>query len=203
MYRQIRIGPIKTSKIEIQQLFTAWVAVSAAFAIAMTPWGLLFTSKIIYAFILAAISVGTGFIFHEMGHKILAQKYGCFAEFRAFNQMLILAILLSFTGFIFAAPGAVMISGRIDRKKNGMISLMGPAINFALVPIFLFVFAISSGFLKDISKFGMLINCWIGIFNLIPFGNFDGIKIFKWNKIIYTITAVFGIALLIATQMIK
>ena len=35
-YKTFRIGPYKTSEIEIQDLFKAWVAISVAFAIVMS-----------------------------------------------------------------------------------------------------------------------------------------------------------------------
>ena len=57
--------------------------------------------------------------------------------------MLVLAILMSFFGFIFAAPGAVVIKASyIHPSKNGKISLAGPLTNiilallfFALIPL--------------------------------------------------------------------
>ena len=58
--------------------------------------------------------------------KILAQNYGCFAEFRSYNFMLLIAVFMSFFGFIFAAPGAVIISGPIGKRRNGKISRWVP-----------------------------------------------------------------------------
>ena len=75
---------------------------------------------------------------HELAHKFVAQKYGCVAEFRAFDQMLMLALGLAvLIGVIFAAPGAVMISGMVTRKENGYISVAGPLTNYILGVIFL------------------------------------------------------------------
>ncbi|MCX6707097.1 MAG: metalloprotease, partial [Candidatus Woesearchaeota archaeon] len=101
-YKTYRIGPYKTSEIEMQDLFKAWVAISVAFAIVMSK-GLstqsLISMQFLYDFLIAAFTVGIGFLLHEMGHKIVAQRYGCFAEFRAWNIMLVFALLMSFTGF--------------------------------------------------------------------------------------------------------
>src|SRR3989344_1511663 len=94
-----------TSKKEIKDLTKAWIILSLAFAIATK--GFSFNIDFFYSAAIAAITVGLGFIVHELSHKIMAQKYGCFAEFRSFDTMLIFSLLISFTGLIFLAPGAV------------------------------------------------------------------------------------------------
>ena len=180
---QIKIGGINTSKIELNDLFKAWLAISIAFAIVIG--GFSFSIDFITVFIIAALTVGLGFIIHEMGHKLVAQRYGCFAEFRAFNQMLILAVIMSFFGFVFAAPGAVMISGPVGVRRNGKISAAGPLANLVLAFIFLSIM-INFG-VNTLSKYGFLINTWLALFNMIPLGNFDGKKILVWNKKVYGI----------------
>ena len=60
--------------------------------------------------LIIALGVGSGFILHEMAHKFTALHFGYLAEYRANMTGLFLAVVLSFAGFIFAAPGAVMIS---------------------------------------------------------------------------------------------
>ena len=58
------------------------------------------------------LGIGPAFVLHEIGHKIIAKKYGCWAEFRADPKGLRFGIMLSFfLGFVFMAPGAVMVSG--------------------------------------------------------------------------------------------
>src|SRR5659263_781896 len=67
------------------------------------------------ALAIAAIGVGSGFLLHELAHKFTAQRYGFVADYEASTMGLLLAIGLSiFTGggFVFAAPGAVMIRGK-------------------------------------------------------------------------------------------
>jgi Zn-dependent protease len=173
---------MKFSQIEKQDLFKAWLMLSIAFAIVMGGFSLTFQFAIQMA--IAAITVGTGFLLHEMGHKFLAQQYGCVAEFRANMQMLVLAVLMSFFGFIFAAPGAVFIGGKhVGVKENGQISAMGPLMNIVLALIFLgFLFHFPDSILV---YYGFLINSWLALFNMIPFAIFDGAKILKWNKIVY------------------
>ena len=141
---------------------------------------------------IAAITVGIGFLLHELAHKWLAVRYGCWAEFRSDSRMLIFMIVLSFFGFIFAAPGAVVIHGVIDRVKNGKISVVGPLTNVLLALLFWIVSFIVGGTIGDLFSYGFMINAWLGLFNMLPFWNFDGAKVFQWHKGIYA--AVVGVA---------
>ena len=93
---QIQIGSITTSRRELIDLIKAWVAISLAFAVILG--GSIFSFTIVITFMIASLSVGLGFIAHEMAHKVIAQKYGCQAEFRSWDQMLILAVVMSFFG---------------------------------------------------------------------------------------------------------
>ena len=184
---------MKFSQIEKQDLFKAWLMLSIAFAIVMG--GFSFTFQFAIQMAIAAITVGTGFLLHEMGHKFLAQQYGCVAEFRANMQMLFLAVLMSFFGFIFAAPGAVFIGGKhVSVSENGKISAMGPLMNIVLALIFLgFLFYFPNSILV---YYGFLINSWLALFNMIPFAIFDGAKILRWNKVVYGAMVAVGFILL-------
>jgi Zn-dependent protease len=112
--------------------------------------------------------------------------------------MLIFALALSFFGFVFAAPGAVMIAGgNINIKKNGKISLAGPVTNLILAIIFLIISKLSfNDFLNTLGQYGFFINSWLALFNMIPFWNFDGKKVFMWNKLIWTIVVLIAVIFL-------
>ena len=192
--KQIYIGNINTSETELRDLVKAWLAISFAFALVLRHG---IELSFYQVFIISAVTVGLGFLLHELGHKFVAQRYGCFAEFRAFNQMLLLAIFLAIiTGgrFVFAAPGAVMITGRVDIRKNGIISAAGPVVNLILALFFLSIlFMFPSGLLEILAFYGFYINSFLALFNMIPFGLFDGSKIIRWNKKVYSM--IVGIAL--------
>ena len=197
---QRKILGIPTSDTELKDILKAWLAISIAFTILLS--GFKFDAATLQSFILSAFTVGTAFLFHELGHKFMAQRYNFWAEFRAFDKMLILAIIFSFFGFIFAAPGAVMIKGyRICKKENGMISLMGPLVNFVMAIVFFFILFSPVKFISLIASYGFLINSWIGLFNLIPFGMFDGAKILRWNKVVYGVMVTVGICFLVMQQV--
>lgn len=183
---QIMLGNISTSRTELIDLIKAWIAISLAFAILLG--GSILSLNFINFFMISSLSVGLGFIAHEMAHKIVAQKYGCKAEFRAWNQMLILAIIMAFFGFVIAAPGAVMISGPVGRRRNGKISAAGAIANLVVATICLSLLLIPvTGILFLIARYGFLINTWLALFNMIPFWMFDGRKVYNWNKALYFI----------------
>ena len=195
-YKQYRIGHLTTSRKEIVDLAKAWLVISTAFAILLH--GLSFDAGFVLAFILSAFTVGTGFLVHELAHKIVAQHYGCDAEFRSFDSMLLLALAMSFFGVIFAAPGAVFINGPVGVIRNGKISMAGPLTNIIFAVIFLSgLFVFSTGALHELAHYGFVINGWLGLFNMLPFWNFDGKKILAWNKIIYGAMVGIGVFFLI------
>ena len=199
--KTIKIGKISTSRTEIIDILKAWLALSLAFAFIYSGASLLkgnfnniYSSHFILIFFISLFTAGLGFLLHELAHKFVAQHYGCTAEFRAWDQFLYLAVGLAvFIGFIFAAPGAVMISGMITRKENGIISVAGPATNYVLAMIF---FGLGLLFSSGASIFatGFSINIWLGLFNLIPFGPLDGRKVFDWNKAVWGGMLLFGLA---------
>lgn len=189
---------IATSKTEVMHLLRAWLAISVAFTILFG--GLSSVHGFFVTLLVAGFTAGLGFLFHELSHKIVAQRYGCFAEFRAFDSMLVLAILMSFFGFILAAPGAVMISGRIGRKANGLVSSAGIATNAVLASLFL-LSGLAFGY-NFVSFTGAYINSLLAAFNLIPVGQFDGSKVLAWNKLVYAALAVLALGLFFATPII-
>lgn len=200
---QINIGPIPTSTIEIRDIAKSWIIISLAFAFIYSNASIIngsigraFSGLFLFYFIVALFTAGLGFLLHEMAHKFVAQHYGCVAEFRAWDALLYFALGLSvFIGVLFAAPGAVMISGMITRKENGIISAAGPLTNYVLGILFFALMFLFPAWIQ-IFSIGMRINIWLGLFNMIPFGNFDGVKIFYWNKAIWGAMVAFGILFL-------
>ena len=199
MHKTIKIGKIDTSRTEIIDILKAWLALSLAFTFIYAGASVLsgdiqrvFSLDFIRIFVISMFTAGMGFLLHELAHKFVAQHYGCTAEFRAWDQLLYLAVGLAvFIGFIFAAPGAVMISGMITRKENGLISAAGPATNYVLAMIFLGLLYLLPQW-ANVFVTGFSINIWLGMFNLIPFGPLDGKKVFYWNKTVWGAMLAFG-----------
>ena len=147
-------------------------------------------------FAVSIIIVAVCFLLHEFGHKFTAQRYGAWAEYRMFPRGLALCLLLSLFGFLFAAPGAVMISGYIDDKRNGIISLAGPAVNLGLAAVFIGLLFVTTGQLQTVIYLLAHFNVFLAAFNLIPIAPLDGSKILKWNVAIYLAMVIIAVALL-------
>jgi Zn-dependent protease len=188
---------MRFSQREVKDLFLAWVLLSIAFAVLFTGAQDLVSEFFVIALGVSALTAGMGFLLHELAHKFVAQRYGLFAEFKAFYKMIFLAIGLAFFGFILAAPGAVFIRGAVTRERNGKISVIGPITNIILAVLFLVPLLLveMSGVLWMIFSFGFRINALLAIFNMIPVMPFDGAKVIAWSKpVFYTVA---GISLLL------
>jgi Zn-dependent protease len=193
---------IRFSRTEIFQLTVAILALSGAFtvlfvrtspiAFGATP-GFFFFLGISFA--TSLLAVGTGVGLHEIMHKVVAQRYGYWAEFRYNLQGLLLAFVFAFLGFIFGAPGATWISGPVTPPQNGRISAAGPLTNLVIGSGFLaalVAFAklarlggsqanILDGILQEVA----LVNVILAGFNMIPIMPLDGAKVWRWNKAVY------------------
>lgn len=180
---------------ELGDLAIAWIALGIAFTLflnrefttrLLADPGRISIAAVLGTFFVSLLTVGIGFLLHELAHKVVAIRFGQDAHFRADYGMLALAIASGLAGFIFAAPGAVHHVGRITPRENGLIALAGPVTNLVLAAVF-FPFTGASGFLGTIGGFGVLINLILATFNLLPFGPLDGRKVLAWNRIVFVL----------------
>ncbi len=186
---------LRTSSTEMQHLAIAWIAISYAFALVLSgtarsnPLG----SFVIHNFILSLFTVGVSFLLHELAHKVVAQRYNMWAEFRMSPSMLMFAVGIAYlSGWLFAAPGAVQIYGNYaTRGQIGRIGAAGPLMNILLALAFMPLIGMG-GFLGEIGWLGVWINLVLAAFNMLPFSVLDGKKVFAWSK-----TAFAGIIILI------
>jgi Zn-dependent protease len=178
------------SKEEIEDLLIAWMIISLSFTFVLGG-GFRIGKGFLKIFFFSLITVGLGFLLHEIAHKIVAQKYGFWAEFRRFDLGLIFALIFSLFGTVFAAPGAVMIFAPFSSKEeNGKIALAGPLSNLLLATLFLFLSKI-----HPIFYFGSKINAGLAFFNLLPFPPLDGFKVISWSFFYWGITILFSLAI--------
>ncbi len=133
------------------------------------------------------------FLLHELAHKFSAQRLGYWAEFRLNTFGLLITLISFFSPFKLVAPGAVIIGGRMNKEDYGKISLAGPVTNIAQAIIYLAInLSLSGNLIKLLTIVGVTINSSLAVFNLIPFGIFDGKKILRWDWRVWlsvTITA--------------
>ena len=194
--------PFIFSQKEVRDILIAWAALALAFTIARSRAGLFagggFDSSFALSFFVALVAVGSGFVLHELMHKFTAERYGYWAEFRMWVQGIVLALVTSTLGFIFAAPGATYISGsNVSDRQNGIISIAGPLTNVAIAALFLLVGIVGTGspLVNDIVSVGFPVNLFLAMFNMLPIMPLDGAKVFRWNKLIWLV--VFGPLMLI------
>lgn len=199
---------ITFSREEIRDITIAVIALTVLYSLSVTrPFGWSVDSLLLFLPI-SFIAVGLGFILHELGHKVVAQRFGFFSEFRKWNYGLILGLLTVPLGFMIFAPGAVYFGsyGRmVTDEENGKISIAGPIVNIVLALIALFLTLSLRSYLT-MENAGMMyivlltlvltfnVNSFLALFNLLPIPPLDGSKVIQWNLPIYLITiAVAGI----------
>src|SRR3989338_6916891 len=118
---------------------------------------------------------------HELGHKIAAMSYGLDATFHAAYNWLAIGVVLKLLNFpfLFFVPGYVSYSGFVSHIGQALIAFAGPAVNLGL---FLFAYyMLKNRRLKEYTPHLVLtkhINLFLFIFNMLPFGFFDGAQVF-------------------------
>ena len=138
-----------------------------------------------------SIAFTLSFLLHELAHKFSAQHFNLWAEFRLTLQGALITLVSIFLPFKIISPGAVMIAGSGTRETVGKTALSGPVTNMFLSAGCILIATVT----QDLFWFVAFINAFLAVFNLIPFGVMDGLKVFRWNKTIWAIAFVVAIAL--------
>ena len=183
---------VKDFLIAIFVLFSGYVIsiyVDARFPISSLPLVLL----------VSFFSIVLAFSAHEGAHRFIAIRLGAIAFFKKWNLGLLLIIVSSLVGSLFATAGAVQFTGITDESKIGKSALAGPATNL-IIGTSVYGIYLLGGF-SSISLVGFLlinifrINLWLGLFNMIPIPPIDGSKVFRWDLKIFVIVIVIAVAL--------
>lgn len=186
---------------ERRDLLIAWLAISTAFTLIFIRPRVDLPNALTY-FLISLLTVGIGFVLHEMAHKFMAIHFGYWAEFQRDDQMLLVAVVLAaLVGVVFAAPGATVVYGSsVSKRENGIISAAGPAMSLLIcIPFALLAFFGGLGALVGfIGLVGLKVNAMIAAFNMLPVSVLDGKKVLAWNPAAFAvlIAAAFGLVYL-------
>jgi Zn-dependent protease len=142
-----------------------------------------------------SVAFMASFLLHELAHKFSAQHFNLWAEFRLTLQGALITLVSMFLPFKIISPGAVMIAGSATKETVGKTSIAGPITNIIL-SILCIAFAAMGLTLFQIVAF---INAFLAVFNLIPFGVMDGLKVFRWNKALWATAFTAAAALTVYT----
>lgn len=198
---------------EAKEMLVSMLVISVAIAIAWVGLKQFLSFAIVQSLFYISIilvTVGSGFILHELAHRFVARKFGAYAVYKMWPVGLLVALIFSFMGFVFAAPGAVYIfAPYLTRRQNGLISLAGPLTNVLLALIFMVVFVFAAGAYAEnpgelvrmlqsgslplelqIPWMGLQVNLFLAFFNMIPIFPLDGSKVLAWNPWIWGIVTI-------------
>lgn len=183
------MADFRIDRTEALNIIISVLVISLAFAIVFSGISTL-SIQLVYAFLLILVTVGVGFILHEMAHKYVAIKYGLQARYVMWTLGLLLALVMAvLLGFVFAAPGATYIwGGNVSREENGKISLAGPLTNLVIAIIFTPLIFIPV--LSQVGVLGVEVNLFLGAFNLIPIFPLDGSKVLAWDWRVWLVSII-------------
>jgi Zn-dependent protease len=139
------------------------------------------------------------YIAHEIAHKAYAEKLNFRARFVLDWRWAIMSLFVSVfswvlgIGFIIVALGSVVISQtgasefgktyqRISKNEEGKIAFVGPATNVTMAVFFKFLEAVSPVF-----SVGVYLNLLLALFNTLPMPSLDGLKVFSWSIIPWSV----------------
>lgn len=183
-----------TSPTEVVHIAIAFVILTADLVIVLSGRGLIeggtlagLLAPVPLLFLLLAIAAClTGFIAHEIAHKLVARRLGYWAEFRMWPTGLALSIITSLGGFLFAGPGATVVEGMDAKDVHGwgVTAVAGPVSNLLFAAGFygasLATFA-SDWIASEAFLFLAMINTLFATFNLLPVDPLDGAKVLRWS----------------------
>jgi Zn-dependent protease len=192
---------------EVVDIIVSLVVLSLGFSLSMAGEGLIggiSWSLVVRTLPFAAFVLLFAFVGHELAHRQVARRLGYIAMYQAYYRLLPLAVIFPLLfGFVFAAPGAVVISpSRLnhhgdERRDTFMISAAGPLTNIAFAAVGGLLYTMSS---SDFWRFFSYINAKLAFFNLLPIPPLDGYRMFNTNPAMWLPMIV--VAALLAVQHI-
>lgn len=133
---------------------------------------------------LAALVVAPAVILHELAHKFVAMGFGFDATFRLFPMGLAIGVILKLirSPLLLIAPGYVVPAAELINfpMVYRLVAFAGPLLNLLLWLSASLILKIKSDLNRKqlvVLHLTKKINMILFLFNMIPFGPFDGAKV--------------------------
>ncbi|UCD95856.1 MAG: hypothetical protein JSV35_04945 [Candidatus Bathyarchaeota archaeon] len=191
-------GVISFSHTELKHLLAGGLLTLAIGLSMPLWWGTDFYASPLPLIVLAFL-FAVSFLSHELAHKVAAQQYGLWAEFRITPFGALITLLSTISPFKIISPGTVIVAGVADKDVIGRTAVVGPVTNivFALAFFVITHLVQVTHVMSYALMYTVMINAFIALFNLLPFGILDGFKVFEWNKLVWLIIFTLSIVLTI------
>ncbi|MCS7094466.1 MAG: hypothetical protein NZ988_01470 [Thaumarchaeota archaeon] len=179
--RPIRVG-IRLSRSELINLVIGSALVSAV------GFTLLRFGRIDTAHLALAIGAFTAsFLVHELAHKFEATRQGYTAAFKLSTIGVLLTLISVFSPLKVIAPGAVNVHGLPTSKALARIAAVGPLTNI-VIALVCYIVSLVTLTISPASQLGRVsfvvgsLNSFLALFNMLPFGPLDGMKVLNYSK---------------------
>ncbi|MBD3407707.1 MAG: hypothetical protein GF411_16435 [Candidatus Lokiarchaeota archaeon] len=219
--RASRRSKYRFSQTEIRDLSIATILVALVGLALMAPFqGIIpaLSNLVVYInagfgwFPLAMIGIFvSSFLIHELAHKFTAQRYGMWSEFRMLPTGYIISVFSILASVPIVGTGVVLSSGTGSQEEDAKTNLAGPLSNFILASVLiggLIIYRLILGgpiagagtigfVILNLAQYGIILNAFLGLFNMIPFQPFDGATVMAWDKMVWGVLTICLLVLLI------
>lgn len=202
---------------ELRDLIVSTIALGFAFTLAIfggsDKFSYVLEPRFISAFLLTTVIVGLSLVAKEMSQKGTARALESHATYEMWSPGIIISILSSFLGIVFAAVGGMRLAseyteraGRwqinLSPKQMGIIASIGPLMSLSIGMSLLMLSPVlpTFGLERNIYFIGAEINALIALFSMVPFGPVDGNKVLRWNITIWLFIAGMSLAVFALSQ---
>ncbi len=195
------------------ELFTTLVGLDekASFAIALLAIAVCVGSEYllhgdIYSFLVVTGAVSIAFLPHELMHRYMARKLGCYSRFVLYPLGLLLTLATALLPIKFIMPGFVLIASHyydpvVRKRVEGLSAVVGPLTNIVIAVVSLAILlslADSLPLLVAIFLYYLvLVNAIISFLNLLPIPPLDGSKIIAWKPLTWVTLFITSIILMV------